>query len=199
MTTLTPPMSALLAGLFLGETLGLLTWIGMTVTLLGISWVVRERTPAAESPGIYPGTLSAGVFHATVGTLGQAFGAVCSKKAMMLGTEPLDATLARMLLAVLFSLVIAGCRRQIGSWFEGMRAPGLLRRVVPASFLGTYIGVWLCLLSYDLTEVGIATTMQSTSPIFVIPLVMIFLRQKVSTRSLLGAAVAVGGVVLMFR
>jgi len=41
--------------------------------------------------------------------------------------------------------------------------------------------------------------MHSTSPIFVLPLAFFVLRQRVSFRAILGALIAVGGILLLFQ
>jgi len=195
--TLTPPSSALIAGLVLGERLGASAWVGMALTLAGVVWVVRERMATSETPGHYPGSTTAGVLYGLLGCIGQAAGAVLSKLAMARGIEPLDATFARMLIAVVAGLALAMVGRRVVAWTRALATPHVLARLVPASFLGTYLGVWACLFAYRHTEVGVATTLQSTSPIFVLPLVWIVLRQPVSARAALGALLAVAGIAVL--
>jgi drug/metabolite transporter (DMT)-like permease len=48
------------------------------------------------------------------------------------------------------------------------------------------------------TETGIAQTLMSLMPVIIIPLVWIFYREKTSIRGLIGAAMAVIGVAILF-
>ena len=198
LTTLAPLMSALLALLILEEHLGPVAWTGMGVTLAGVVWVIRERVPSEESPRHYPGSVAAGAFAGTIGALGQALGAICSKQAIHRGIDPLDATCGRMLLAVVIGAAIAASRAQLAPWCKILCSRSSLVRIVPAAFLGTYLGVWLCLFAYKHTSVGVATTMHSTSPIFVLPLILLIYRRKITLRAMLGALVAVAGIALLF-
>jgi uncharacterized membrane protein len=52
METLAPPMAALLALIFLGETLSLASWLGIVLILLGVMGVISERVP--QPAGIVP-------------------------------------------------------------------------------------------------------------------------------------------------
>ncbi|PMB11844.1 EamA family transporter, partial [Fischerella thermalis CCMEE 5282] len=45
MGTLAPPMTAIGAMIFLQEQLNLSAWCGILLTILGVAWVVTERTP----------------------------------------------------------------------------------------------------------------------------------------------------------
>jgi len=53
-----------------------------------------------------------------------------------------------------------------------------------AAVVGSYLGIWSSILG-------------STEPIFVLPLAYLFLKERVSPRSVLGAVVAVAGVALL--
>jgi drug/metabolite transporter (DMT)-like permease len=198
LTTVSPLISALLALLFLDENLGLVAWSGMAVTLAGVLWVIRERTPPGETPGHYPGSTLSGVLAGTIAALGTAFGAVCSKQAMNRGVDALDATFGRMCLAVVIGAAIAASRAQLVGWIKTLCTRASLARIVPAAFMGSFLGVWFCLLAYKHTKVGIATTMHSTSPIFILPLVLLVSRQRVTLRAALGALVAVAGIAMLF-
>ena len=66
-----------------------------------------------------------------------------------------------------------------------------------ATFLGTYCGVWL--MNYGLRNlpVGVASTLNSTSPIFILPLSALVLGEKVSPRAIFGAIIAVAGIAVL--
>ena len=69
--------------------------------------------------------------------------------------------------------------------------------VLTATVLATYIGLWLSMIALQLTLAGIAATLTSTSPIFVLPLVRIFEKEHVSGRAVVGSIVAVVGVAIL--
>ena len=75
-------MAALMAFLFLNETLSFTGILGMTITLAGIALVVLER----KEPSTHHIPISMmGVFYALLGALGQAGGMILAKSAFAHG------------------------------------------------------------------------------------------------------------------
>ena len=70
-------------------------------------------------------------------------------------------------------------------------------QLITATFLGTYLGMWLQQTAFKFSQAGIATTLSSTSPIFILPFA-ILTKERLSPRAILGAFVAIGGVTLLF-
>lgn len=69
--------------------------------------------------------------------------------------------------------------------------------MIAAAIVGPTFGVWMSLLSIHYTEVGIAATLMSTTPLWVIPLVMIIHHERPSIRAVFGTVVTVLGVALI--
>lgn len=51
---LAPPLSALIALIFLQESLSAKAWAGIFLTVLGVAWVVSERVPGSDSKALNP-------------------------------------------------------------------------------------------------------------------------------------------------
>jgi drug/metabolite transporter (DMT)-like permease len=62
---------------------------------------------------------------------------------------------------------------------------------------GPISGVWLSLVSVKMTDVGIATTLTSLSPVFILPFAWAIEKERITLRGCLGAIVAVGGVAML--
>ncbi|MBA4419950.1 MAG: hypothetical protein C0391_02270 [Anaerolinea sp.] len=77
--SLAPVFSALIAWLFMGETLTLLQFIGMLLTLLGISWVVFTRQKG-EDETKEPDHKRLGVLYGVLASIGQAAGLILSRQ-----------------------------------------------------------------------------------------------------------------------
>ena len=73
----------------------------------------------------------------------------------------------------------------------------LWRLVVAATFVGTFLGVVLQQLALKHAQAGVAQTLLGTSALFILPLVA-WRGERVSLRAILGAAVAVVGVAMLF-
>jgi drug/metabolite transporter (DMT)-like permease len=63
---------------------------------------------------------------------------------------------------------------------------------------GPFLGVWMSLVAVSKIEAGIAATLNATTPVMIIPIVLWYYKEKVSTRAILGAVVAVIGVAMLF-
>jgi drug/metabolite transporter (DMT)-like permease len=197
--TLAPPMTAVIGRVFLDEVLSASAWAGIGLTVAGVAWVVTER---AERPADAPhGRVGWGVALGVFFALTQAVGAVISRKAMVdTQADAVLTALVRLGAASAFLLLVFPLvwRRTRASTHRA--TPMNLRRwgvFFVAVATGTYLGIWLQQVALDNTGAGIAQTLQSTSPLFVLPIVAL-LGERVSLRAIAGAAVAVVGIVLLF-
>ena len=108
--------------------------------------------------------------------------------------DPIDANFMRMLfgagiMAPLF----------LGSVRQGMPKPS--RRAAKIILVGAFIGMtWASLLfTYAVKLVGasVTTVLGSTSPLFALPIAIIFLKEKFTTKSILGVLLTVVGIILV--
>ncbi len=199
--SLAPPATALIGWLVLGETLTLRDWAGMTLTIAGIGWAIAERAPVqttatTPTPRHFGDTMVAGVALACVGALGQAGGLVLSKLGMG-RYDPFAATQIRIVAGTLGFVVVF----TILGWWPRVAVAVRNRRAMTLTWLGAvfgpFIGVSLSLLAVQHTKAGIAASLMATSPILVIPLVIVFRGERVGWGGIGGAVVAVAGVILL--
>ena len=74
MENLSPVMSAFLALVFLGEQLSIKSWCGILLTLLGVAWVISERSPVAiESKQTWRKGIVWGIIAAVTSSIGAVF------------------------------------------------------------------------------------------------------------------------------
>lgn len=194
--SLAPPLSAVLALIFLGEVLPLTAWFGVALTTAGVIWVILERLPEHRQAATQP---MRGIVFAVLAALTQAGGAVLSRTALA-GSDinPLWSTLVRLVGGILILLIWLAVQRQSVQALQPLRSPRLLMIVALTAFASTYMGIWLQQISLKYAETGIAQSLSATSPLFVIPLA-IALGEKVSLRSILGVLVALVGIWLLFN
>ncbi|MBE7382569.1 MAG: DMT family transporter [Leptolyngbya sp. SIO1E4] len=194
MESLAPPLTALIALLFLRETLSAIAWLGIFLTLLGVAWVISERVPASEGGNARPWQ---GVIWGLLAALGQASGAVMSRGALAdTPVDPLWSGLLRILAGVGVILFLVSARGQVMAQLRPLRSRQLLPIVVLAAFLGTYLAIWLQQVSFKYTPAGIAQALLATSPLFVLPIAAL-MGDLVTWRAVLGVAVAIGGIWLL--
>lgn len=193
--TLSPPIGAVLALVFMGERLTSNAWIGILLTLSGIIWVVSERNPIVK----HHTNINLGIVWAILAAIAQAFGAVVSRFALLQSNiSPLTSALIRLIAgtAIVWLLLVITSRKPIDS-----TKPLLSKRswsaVAIAAFVGTYLGIWLQQTSLKYAPTGIAQTLLATSPLFILPLV-VSMGEKVSLRAILGVFISLGGVAFLF-
>ena len=69
-----------------------------------------------------------------------------------------------------------------------------LRYIVPATALGTWLGIWLSLVAFSGNDIAIAQTLMSTCPLFAIPVMWILHRHRINRLAFFGTVVAFFGI-----
>ncbi len=197
LSTLAPPLAGALGWLFLDEKLSPWAMVGMLCTLSGVIWVVRDPTLMADGAGHFPGSNSLAIVYGAFGSLCQAGGVVLAKLGMQ-AVHPLEASFLRLAIAASAGLLLAALFGRLGEWTRSIITSRVALRLAAAAACGTYLGIYLSLVASKHAPVAVASTLTTLSPIFVIPLARIFLGCPISPRSLVGSAVAITGVILLF-
>jgi drug/metabolite transporter (DMT)-like permease len=222
-TTTSPLWAAFFGRVFLGEKLPGTAWLGLAMTVSGILCVIGER---GYGPATIPRRkLVRGVFLALLAALCQSGGYLLSKIGMGhgeggQGVEPQTATLIRMIFAAVTIVPALGAqlwlRRRstvrVASFahaFSGHeKVAGQSANVTAwrvgvlfslcGGLTGPYLGVWLSLIACDRAPLGVAQTLLTLSPVFILPATAIMHRERISLRTAIGALIAVGGAAVLF-
>jgi len=193
---LSPPITGILALLFLGETLSFGAWLGVLITIAGVSWVITERVSVAGPTGDHR---KLGIVLAALAACGQAAGAILSHAAFLhVNMSPMRSAFIRLIGVTFIVLIVMPLLKEL-NW-QGYSRLNSLRRwkmVLFTVFIGTFLGIWLQQISFKYAAAGVAQTLISTSPLFIIPIVMIS-GERVSLRALSGALLAIIGVGFLF-
>ena len=208
--TSSPPMGALLALIFIGEQLTSSAWCGILLTILGIAWVISERNPIDNTS-----VSDSGIVWGLLAAIAQATGAVISRFALIQSdVSPLESTLIRLVggtIIVVGLLFFPAVKQTAVKWQLSWRSLGIIARqpfarvprvvgiveVAIAAFGSTYLGIWLQQTSLKFAPTGIAQTFLATSPLFILPIVALQ-GEKISLRAILGVAISLAGIALMF-
>ncbi len=189
---LVPPVTAFAGWLLLGETLSLQQWLGITLTVTGISMVILIKQ-ASKVKLAHP---LKGILLAMGGTLGQAAGLVLSKHGLG-NYNAFAATQIRIIAAIAVFIIIiplAGLTSNIHKATKNKRAMGFISL---GAFFGPFLGVSLSLVAVSLIEVGVAATIMAMVPVFIIFPEVAFMGKRLRPLEVAGAAVAVAGVALV--
>ena len=192
-----PVFTLLLAWPVLGERPGPFVLAGVALLVAGLAVVLLERVH--ETRETVRGSVAAGVLFGTLAAFGQAGGYVLSKLALRTGIDPLSATVVRVTAAVLAVWAWALLRGEAGDTIARVRGDrGAFGFALGGAFAGPFLGVTLSLVALQFIEAGVAASITSFFPILTILLALHFHRERLTPRLLLGALVAVAGVVVLF-
>jgi len=206
-----PVFAAWFGWLALGERLHGIAWIGMTLTIVGVAWVVLERPAGASA--VRSGHRLRGVILGIIAAACQAGGLLLSKQGIGHGWLPEDqhrdpqaATRGRMVFAGggVLPLLAGRTLRQQSRTVLGYR-PSRIGSARAGYFfaacgavIGPSLGVWMSLVASDRAPLGVAQTLCSLPPVFILPFAVFVHKEHVSPRAILGALVAVGGTAILF-
>lgn len=191
---LAPPLAALIAWLVLAETLSLLQGLAATVIIIGVVFVLTERQPIGQV------RLSrSGIAFAIGAALCQAVGLVMAFYAFQhADVAPAEAALVRILggtLALTLGILLIK-PKLIAATREGLRLTKI-STLIAAIILGTFLAIWLQQIAVALVTPGIAQTLLSTAPLFML-IIHAIQGKRVSLRALLGTLIALAGITALF-
>ncbi len=192
---LSPPITGILAAIFLGENISTGAWVGVLVTVTGVAWVISERDSAAD---FVTNRKPLGIALGLMATAGQAVGAILSHWAFLyMNISPLRSALIRMLGGTFIVLICLPVLKDPAGGYENLHSFRRWRTIVFTVFIGTFMGIWLQQISLKYAAAGVAQTLFSTSPLFAIPMVAL-MGEKVSLRDIFGVILAICGVGIIF-
>jgi len=193
--SLTPPLTALFGLIILGERMTLINILGMILTISGIVLVVLARPVKGKRFSLnFP---VAGLLLAFGGAAGQALGLVLSK----LGMGELDAFMSTQIRVIAgiagFSIVFFFMRRW-GNVRKALKNKSAMGSISIGAFFGPFLGVSFSLLAVKYTSTGIASTLMALTPVMIILPARYIFKEKITTKEIVGAFIAVAGVLVFF-
>ncbi len=195
---LNPVIAAVLAWLFLDESLTGTQLLGMTITLAGVAWVLFERSNPSKQE-LSPKDYTAGIILAVLAAAGQAGGAVTAKLGLYGDFHALSGQIIRVGIGTVVIWVltfISGKARQTIQTLK--EQPKAVQQILLASFLGPFLGVFFSLVAIQNAEVGIASTLMSLQPVILIPIGYYFFKESISWQAIAGTILTLVGVAVIF-
>jgi drug/metabolite transporter (DMT)-like permease len=184
-------LTAILAIVLLGERPSLRAIEGMIMVTIGIGIVIwpsqGDRVTPTHWRGILFGLLSVGCMS----------GSLIIAKPALNGISTIEATFIRMVAGTIGIGIFGLCSQQLGKWTLPFRDLQTVWRFIFAVTIVTFGGFWLSLHAIKYIDLAIANTLNSTEPIFVLPLSAIFLHERIGYRAILGTAISMVGIVFI--
>jgi drug/metabolite transporter (DMT)-like permease len=192
MGSLNPVAIAVAAAVVLGERPTAWAWTGIACTTMGVGWVLRERATASKGTE----NISLGIRYGLLSVLSTA-GAVLLAKVGVVSVPTVEATWIRLLCGSAGLILWGATRSELGNWVAPFQRKQLLAKVVAIVCVVVVGGFWLSIVALKHIDAAIAGTLGSTSPLFILPLSRILMKEKLSFRTVLGTILAVSGVALI--
>ena len=184
-----PLIGAILAAIFLDEPITLAIAAGSLVTLSGLALIVFTRPGDSHREG----RTGLGLAAAAAASVAWAVSLLLLKPAM----GSLDAVTAQAVRLPLAGLVLLatpwgwGAATQMG---RASRSVFLRVACLGAVTAGSSV---LFVTGVKLADVAVAAVLSSTSPLFAIPLGLVFLGERLTTRAVFGTLVTVAGLAVL--
>jgi drug/metabolite transporter (DMT)-like permease len=187
--TLSPATTSILAVIILGEIITLDKVLAIAIILCSVGWVMREKIePSDHNPPFTKYALALGITNVFCHAM-----AVITAKEALENTPSLEASIIRQGTAMLTLILWTLLRRQFYEGLSPLLKWSNTKMLIGASFCGSFMGIWLGLFGLKLAPASIATTLNSTTPLFILPINKFFEKHAISRRSIAGAILAFCG------
>ncbi|WP_425445916.1 DMT family transporter [Dethiothermospora halolimnae] len=190
-----PPITALLGFIIMGEVLTIKDLIGMTVTIIGIALVILMRSPGKKKMQLsHP---IKGVSFAFLGAFGQSLGLILSKFGMG-DYNAFAATQIRIIAGIIGFIIVFTIMKRWKGLKVAITNKDAMKKVSIGAFFGPFLGVSLSLLAIQYTTAGVVSTITAIVPVLIIPSSILIFKEKVTSKEIIGAFITVAGVSLLF-
>lgn len=188
------PIFTYIIAIFVVDEIMLLTrFIGIILAVLGIMLISRAQASAANEQNVPNHLARRGFALAFFTALCWAIGSVLLQIGVN-DVDPIDANFVRMIFGagVIAPVYLSAVRR-------GMPRPSrkATKIVLVAAFFGMAWGSLLYTYAVKMVGASVASVLGSISPLFALPISIVFLKERFTIKSILGVLLTVSGVILV--
>lgn len=202
-STTSPLFATIVGWVGLGESLTIVSMLGILLTLTGITIVIAERGSTQEPIGHLPASITRGVIMGLMASICNAGGATFSRLGTLgsdalsaSGCDPLEATVIRVCIAAAFSIAAGLATRALISTARHSFHWPELKTYLPAVICGPWLGIWMSQIAFRHSQLAIAITLTCTTPLFVMPILRVLYGYRITMRGIIGTVAALLGVYL---
>ena len=189
--TLGQVLTVFLALIWLGERPSAIQCLGIALVLSGVTIVMWVRLSGEDQVSKF-----AGVTWGLAAVVCMAVSVIIAKEALE-RTDSMEAAFVRMLAGTVGIFLFGLATRQMDSSLKSLLDLRFAALFVISVAVVTFGGFWLSLVAIEKTDVSIANTLNSTEPLFVLPIAAFVLKEIITVWVVVGSALAVIGIALM--
>ncbi len=177
--------------LLFGEMLGAGELLGGALVLAGVAVGMRKTEDVKSHRD-----LAVGVIMAVSSHLIMAFG-ILMVRDVISENSVVWISAFRFLVATIVLAAFASFYLSPAKAFLGFVRRDIWKIMLPMSFLGPFMGTMLWTAGFKYTSVGRAAIYNQLSTVFIILLAVVFLKERITIRKVLGVALAVSGAIVV--
>jgi drug/metabolite transporter (DMT)-like permease len=195
------PLAAVGGVLLFDESFAPWAMVGAVLTVVGIVMAINYGSRSGTHTDAFErieGSLAAGALWAGIGALGQALGALAAKPVLEDGGDTLAVAATRAVIATVALWVLARPGDRLARPVR--RGPLLASdhlRLAASAFIAMVVGMSLLLWALGEGDTGVATILSATTPVILLPMLWVRLRQIPAPGAWLGAILTVVGTALL--
>jgi drug/metabolite transporter (DMT)-like permease len=184
-------MTALLGILVLKEAPTPLAWLGMACIMVGVVAVLY-----GDVTGDVGQTKMRGILFGLAAVSCMSVSSIIAKRPLE-SVPTIQATFVRMAAGTLGVFLVGGMLGQVGGWLAPLKDFSFLAKFLLAVVVVSFGGFWLSIVAIKFLQVAVASALNSTEPIFAIPLSLLIMKDRTNPRAILGSIAVVAGVALI--
>lgn len=186
------PIMIVLSYIFLSESFSLFQFIGTGLIILAINistWRSSDQKLSMKE-------LLFGIFLSFISMLFMAIGVIIVKP-ILPKYSIIWCTEIRLISGVIFMAIITLFRKDRKEILRIFAPSKSWKYIIPGSAIGAYLAMLIWLAGIKYTQANIASAINQTNVIFVFILAAIFLKEKFTTKKVVGVLLAFSGVILV--
>jgi drug/metabolite transporter (DMT)-like permease len=189
--------SALLGAWLFNEQLTGQRLLGAGLVMAGVSIAILfGRRPGSHRLEQIKGPIGIAVLLGLLAGLCQSGGTLLAKPVMSQGVDPVAASCVRMATALVAHLLLRASGWRLARPNNPINWP-ILGTIAANGFLAMALGMTLVLVALSSGDVGMVAILSSTTPVMLLPLLWIYMRQRPTPSAWLAAGTVVLGTALV--
>ena len=189
--TLGQVLTVLLAFAWLGERPGAVQTAGIALVLGGVAMVMWVRLSGDEQASKF-----AGLGWGLAAVVCMAVSVIIAKEALA-SADSIQAAFIRLLAGTIGIFLFGQATSRMGDSLKFLLDKRFAALFLISVFVVTFGGFWLSLFAIEKTDVSVANTLNSTEPLFVLPIATFVLKETITVWVVIGSILAVLGIALL--